>query len=144
MAFFGCLVALTAARPQFLLGGGNGAGFGTGHAGPFGTSGTGVALSNAQNGGFSASTGQGAGSNTIFGQQATGTGNTVSGGGRPVAPVIAGPVRPVSPVGPVRPVGPVGPVRPVSPVGPVGVRPVAPVGGPIVGPGFGCKSYRDT
>ena len=72
-------MAIASARPQFL--GGQGAGFGTGNAGPLGVGSTGVATSNALPGGFSASTGQGLAANTPFGQQVAGTGNSVSGGG---------------------------------------------------------------
>ena len=47
--------------------GGSGAGFGTGNAGPFGASATGLATSNAYNGGFSSSSGNGFGSSRPFG-----------------------------------------------------------------------------
>jgi len=55
------------AQPIFFRPGGNGAGFGTGNAGLFGASGTGVGLSNAYNGGFSSSSGNGFGSSRPFG-----------------------------------------------------------------------------
>merc|ERR1712071_716306 len=61
-------------RPQ-----GNGAGFGTGQAGPGGVSATGVAVSSAQNGGFSSSNGAGtASANPFFGFNANGQGSSNS------------------------------------------------------------------
>ncbi|XP_059352887.1 acanthoscurrin-2-like isoform X3 [Daphnia carinata] len=63
-------------------GSGSGAGAGTGSAGLGGVSASGVALSNAQNGGFSTSSGSGlAGSNFFTGQNfATGDGSSQSSG----------------------------------------------------------------
>merc|ERR1711973_86433 len=58
--------------------GGNGAGFGTGNAGPFGASATGVGISNAYNGGFSSGSGNGFGSTSPFGYNAGGNGNSFS------------------------------------------------------------------
>merc|ERR1712137_1063682 len=58
---------------------GNGAGFGTGNAGPNGVSATGVAIASAQNGGSSFSSGNGfASSNPFSGYNAGGTGNSQS------------------------------------------------------------------
>ena len=59
--------------------GGNAAGFGTGNAGLFGASGTGVGLSNAYNGGFSSGIGSGFGSSSLLGGfNAGGIGNGFS------------------------------------------------------------------
>ena len=57
---------------------GSGAGFGTGVAGPGGVTATGVAISNAQNGGVSASSGTGQAASGLLGQQATGSGTSVA------------------------------------------------------------------
>merc|ERR1712071_348515 len=64
-----------APAPQFFgLPGGSGVGFGTGNAGPFGSSATGLATSNAYNGGVSSSSGNGFGSSGLFGYNAGGNG----------------------------------------------------------------------
>merc|ERR1740128_500759 len=82
-----CLVVLAVvqidAAPQFLGGffprpSGSGAGFGTGQAGPGGVSSTGVAVANAQNGGFSSSNGFGTASSGLFGFNANGQGSSNS------------------------------------------------------------------
>ena len=60
---------------QFDPSGGSGAGFGTGNAGLFGASGTGLGVSNAYNGGISSSQGSGFGSsNPFLGYNAGGNG----------------------------------------------------------------------
>ncbi|EFX65533.1 hypothetical protein DAPPUDRAFT_264563 [Daphnia pulex] len=63
-------------------GGGTGAGFGTGNAGLFGASASGVGLSSAYNGGFGSASGSGQGVSGGFigGQYASGTGNGFSQG----------------------------------------------------------------
>jgi len=67
------------AQPIFFRPGGNAAGFGTGNAGLFGASGTGVGLSNAYNGGFSSGIGSGFGSSSLLGGfNAGGIGNGFS------------------------------------------------------------------
>merc|ERR1712137_358067 len=69
-------IAQIYAAPQFFgFPGGNGAGFGTGNAGLFGASGTGVGVSNAYNGGYSSSGGTVFGSsNPFLGYNAGGNG----------------------------------------------------------------------
>jgi len=64
---------------RFLRPRGSGAGFGTGNAGLLGASATGVGISSASNGGFSASQGSGFGStNPFLGFNAGGNGNSFS------------------------------------------------------------------